>query len=142
MALGYAIVGLIQLIKRKSIKKVDKSIILLGCFYVLMVIIYFGFEKLHLNYRPILIDGKLDPSFPSTHVLLALFIGVSGILINKELFKKPLIINIVITLLVVSMIVIRTISGMHWLTDVVGALLIDSTLLYIFYSLITYQKTK
>ncbi len=138
----YAGVGLIQLIKRKSLKKVDKEIILLGVFYAIIALIFVLFEMIELNYRPILVDGKLDASFPSTHVFLSLFIGCSAILVNKKLFKKPLIINIVIALVTVTIIVLRTISGVHWLTDIVGALLYASTLGYIYYSLISYKTKK
>ena len=138
----YAGVGLIQLIKRKSLKKVDKEIILLGAFYAIVVLIFVLFEMIELNYRPILVDGKLDASFPSTHVFLSLFIGCSAILVNKKLFKKPLIINIIIALVTVTIIALRTISGVHWLTDIVGALLYASTLGYIYYSLISYKTKK
>lgn len=138
----YAGVGLIQLIKRKSLKKVDKEIILLGAFYAIVALIFVLFEMIELNYRPILVDGQLDASFPSTHVFLSLFIGCSAILVNKKLFKKPLIINIVIALVTVTIIALRTISGVHWLTDIVGALLYASTLGYIYYSLISYKTKK
>lgn len=136
----YAFAGLRQLIKRKSIKKVDKEIILLGIFYGILAIIFVLFEMIKLNYRPILVDGKLDASFPSTHVFLSLFIGYSAILVNKRLFKKPLVINIIIALVTIAIIVLRTISGVHWLTDIVGALLFAGTLSYIYYSLISYRK--
>ena len=66
----YAVIGLVQLIKRKSLKKVDKEIYILACFYVLLLGVYLLFEKLVINYRPVLMEGLLDPSYPSSHTIL------------------------------------------------------------------------
>ena len=53
----YALIGFIQLLKRKSILKVDKEIILLGIFYIVVIMLYIFFEKFIINYRPILMNG-------------------------------------------------------------------------------------
>ena len=73
----YGCIGLHQLIKRKSFLKVDKEIIILGCFYVAMLIVYIIFEKVFINYRPVLIDGQLEFSYPSSHTVLSLCVGIS-----------------------------------------------------------------
>ena len=88
MSMVYAIIGLKQLIKRKSIRKVDKEIIILGIFYIAVISIYILFEKYIINYRPILMNGFLEASFPSSHTLMTICLCGSSIIINNRLFKK------------------------------------------------------
>ena len=88
VVLMYGVIGIIQLIKRKSIKKVDKEIIILGIFYVAMLLVYVFFEKVIINYRPVLIDGELEASYPSSHTMLALCIGFSSFIISKKYVRK------------------------------------------------------
>ena len=139
----FACIGIYQLIKRKSIKKVDKEIIVLGIFYVIVLFFYVLFDKVAINYRPVLLEGVLEPSFPSSHTLLAMFVCGSAIIINNKLFEKneyKKIINVLLIVLMVLIIVGRLLSGVHWITDVVGGILIATTLLYIFNYIINYRK--
>ena len=107
MAIVYAFIGLIQLIKRRSIFKVDKEIILLGLYYIIVIALYVFFEKVIINYRPILMNGFLEASYPSSHTLMTICICGSSILINKKLFNNKItkVINylsiIIITITVV-----------------------------------------
>ena len=66
VALCFAILGVLQWAKRKSILKVDKSLLILGCFYLVVFLVYLLFERVVINYRPILINGFLEPSYPSS----------------------------------------------------------------------------
>lgn len=139
----FALLGLYQLIKRKSIKKVDKEIIVLGIFYVIVLFLYVLFDKVAINYRPVLLEGVLEPSFPSSHTLLAMFVCGSAIIMNNKLFEKneyKKLINVLLIVLMVLIIVGRLLSGVHWITDVVGGILIATTLLYIFNYIINYRK--
>ncbi len=142
-ALGYAIIGGIQVIKRKSIFKVDKEIIALGIFYILIVAVYILFEKLSLNYRPVLMDGVAEASYPSSHTLMSVCICGSAILINKKLFNNKIskILNVLSLILIIAIVVGRLISGVHWFTDIIGGLLISSALLMSFYTAINGEKT-
>ena len=45
VAFGFAVLGLVQWIKRKSILKVDRSLFVLGGFYILVMAVYILFEK-------------------------------------------------------------------------------------------------
>ena len=130
----YALIGLYQLIKRKSLLKVDKEIIALGCFYVLVLGLYFLFDKLCINYRPVLENGKLEASFPSSHTMLAICVCISAVWINKKLFKSDMtkIFNALLLTVVVCTVFARLLAGVHWFTDIVGGIIISSALLMVF----------
>ena len=138
----YAFIGIKQLIKRKSIKKVDKEIIILGMFYVVVISIYILFEKYIINYRPILMNGFLEASFPSSHTLMTICLCGSSIIVNNRLFKNNFskIVNIASLFIIIITIIGRLISGVHWFTDIVGGILISSFLLMLFYSILNLNK--
>ena len=138
----YALIGLYQLIKRKSLLKVDKEILALGCFYIVVLGLYFLFDKLCINYRPVLEDGKLEASFPSSHTMLAICVCISAIWINRRLFKSDMtkIFNIILLLVVVGTAFARLLSGVHWFTDIIGGIIISSALLMIFNTILDLLK--
>ena len=139
LAFSYAVIGLIEWIKRKRILKVDKEILVLGIFYIVVIFLYFFFEKAIINYRPILIDGFLEASYPSSHTLITVCISLSSILISKKIFAKKLAKILDITCYVISFVTVigRLISGVHWLTDIIGGLIISSALLSLFYAVLS-----
>lgn len=133
IALMYAVIGLIQVIDRKSLK-VDKELIALGILYVVVILIYVFFEKCIINYRPVLIDGILEASYPSSHTLLSVCICGSVLLINKYLFNNKKIYRYINIVSIISMILIvlgRLLSGVHWASDIIGSIIISITLLKI-----------
>ena len=135
VAMLFAIKGLLQLIKRKSILKINKEILALGCLYIIVIILYIFFEKVIINYRPILIDNELEASYPSSHTMLAICICLSAIKVNKYLFKNQKFIsyfNAYLIFLAISITVGRLLSGVHWLTDIIGGILISLSLIKIF----------
>ena len=133
IALMYAVIGLIQVIDRKSLK-VDKELIALGILYIIVILIYVFFEKCIINYRPVLIDGILEASYPSSHTLLSICICGSALLINKYLFKNKKIYKYINIVSIISMVLIvlgRLLSGVHWASDIIGSIIISITLLKI-----------
>ena len=130
----YACIGLYQLLKRKNLFKVDKEIIKLGCFYVLMLVVYIIFEKVFINYRPILMDGELEFSYPSSHTMLALCVGISSLIVSKRYFNKNYIekINMITIILMCLVLLTRLLSGVHWFSDIVGGVIISFTLISYF----------
>ena len=143
IAFIYALLGLIQFIKRKSIFKVDREIFLLGIFYGIVIFIYVFFEKFIINYRPTLIEGKLEASYPSSHTMMSIFICISSIMVNKYLIKNiklRKVLDLFLIILTLLIVVGRIISGVHWFTDIVGGLLISITLLKIFSLFIDKKK--
>lgn len=141
LVLIYGCIGLYQLIKRKSLLKVDKEIIKLGVFYVLMLVVYILFEKVEINFRPILIDGELEASYPSSHTILALCICFSSLITSKKYFNKQYIktINLITIILTCLVLLLRLISGVHWISDIIGGIIISMTLVS-YYQLIYYYK--
>ena len=142
MSVVYAIIGLKQLVKRKSIKKVDKEILCLGAFYILVILIYILFEKCIINYRPILMNGFLEASFPSSHTLITICLCGSSIIVNNRLFKKKFtkMLNVISLFIIIITIIGRLISGVHWFTDIIGGILISSFLLMLFYLILNLNK--
>lgn len=133
IALMYAVIGLIQVIDRKSLK-VDKELIALGILYIIVILIYVFFEKCIINYRPVIIDGVLEASYPSSHTLLSICICGSALLINKYLFnnkKNYKYINIISIISMVLIVLGRLLSGVHWASDIIGSIIISITLLKI-----------
>ena len=133
IALMYAVIGLIQVIDRKSLK-VDKELIALGILYIIVILIYVFFEKFIINYRPVIIDGVLEASYPSSHTLLSICICGSALLINKYLFKNKKIYKYINIVSIISMVLIvlgRLLSGVHWASDIIGSIIISITLLKI-----------
>ena len=136
MAMVYSLIGLIQLVKRKSLFKVDKEIIILGLFYIVVIAIYIFFEKVIVNYRPILMNGFLEASYPSSHTLMTICLCGSSIIANKKLFDNIItkLMNIVLFVIVMITVIGRLISGVHWFTDILGGIFISISLLISFYS--------
>ena len=138
MSMIYAIIGFIQLIKRKSIKQVDIEIIVLGILFLVVILIYILFEKYIVNYRPILMNGFLEASFPSSHTLMTICLCGSSIIINNRLFRNKFtkVVNVMSLFIIIITIIGRFVSGVHWFTDIVGGILISSFLLMLFYLII------
>ena len=120
--------GFIQLIKRKSIVKVDRDIIFLGIYYGIVICGYLIFEMIPINYRPILIDGVMEASYPSSTTLLVLSVMPTLIFQGNIRLKsnnvKRLIYIITVTFSA-FMVIGRLVSGVHWITDIIGSLFLS-----------------
>lgn len=136
-ALLFAVVGLAQWVKRKSIWKVDREILALGGLYLIVIGLYVLFELLIVNYRPIIMPGSIHPeaSFPSSHTMLVCVIMGSAIPLLGKYVKSDVLCTVlrVIYAAIIAIIVIgRLISGVHWFTDVLGGILISVILLNLY----------
>lgn len=139
--IAFAFLGLFQFIKRKDIKKVDLDIIILGAYYIAIIIIYFIFEIVTINFRPVLINGFIESSYPSSTTLLVLGImpTLTELIGRRCKFKKIKIATIIFTITFsLGCVICRLVSGVHWLTDIVGSVIIASGLFYIYKGLISY----
>ena len=135
-ALVFVSLGVIQLAKRKSIKKVDKNIFVLAGLYVAVVVIYVLFELVVINYRPILENGELAASYPSSHVLISMTLVLSSLIQAHKYLKnnKKLLVlcNVVAAVLVVALVASRMLAGVHWITDIIASVLVSASLIYIY----------
>ena len=141
----FAFLGLYQLITRKSFKKVNRELKLLIPFYVAVAAVYVIFEKLIIiNYRPFVIDGALESSYPSSHTLFAMCICCSAMMVIARLMREKhaklaVLINLALTILMLATVVGRLFSGVHWLTDILGGIFISSTLLFFFATFLQHE---
>ncbi|MBQ6052680.1 MAG: phosphatase PAP2 family protein [Clostridia bacterium] len=132
---GFGLLGLIQLIKRKSLLKVDPDILLLGCLYAAVGIVFVFFELYEVNYRPVLIEGVLETSYPSSTTMLVITVmSAAAIQLNKRIKNRALMICSVVFCIVytVFMVAARLISGVHWLTDITGGILVSAGLVFLY----------
>lgn len=135
-ALGFAILGLVQLIQRKSFLKVDYSILVLGGFYILVIASYLFFEKFVINYRPVLIEGNLEASYPSSTTLLVLCIMPTAMMQLNTRIRNNTTKKVILSLLAIFtafMVIGRLISGVHWFTDIIGGVLLSTGLVMLYY---------
>ena len=133
------ILGLIQWIKRKSLLKVDYDILVLGGFYVIVMAIYLLFESVVINYRPILINGFLEASYPSSTTLLVLCVMPTVTMQFNMRIKYIALKGCVVFAIkafTILMISLRLISGVHWFSDIVGGILLSVSLVKMYSSLI------
>ena len=135
ICMAFGGVGFFQLIKRRSLLKVDLDIIILGIHYVIVISGYLIFEMIPINYRPILINGFMESSYPSSTTLLVLGVMPTVIFqINRRVknIKIKNIISAITIIFSVFMVVGRLISGVHWVTDIMGSVLLSMGLFYIY----------
>lgn len=136
-AFVFAVMGLVQLIKRKSLLKVDQEILTLGGLYLIVIGLYMFFENVIVNYRPIIMpDGtRPEASFPSSHTMIVCVImGSAVMLFGKYIRNKTLcrVLRAVCAVIIGVTVIGRLIAGVHWFTDIIGGILISITLLSLF----------
>ena len=137
IAFGFAILGLMQWIKRKHILKVDSSILVLGVFYIIVFGVYAFFELYVINRRPILINGILEASYPSSTTMLAMCVLPTAMMQFHRLITKASarnVINALCGLFTAFMVLGRLICGAHWFTDIFGGLLFSVSMLLLYCS--------
>ena len=133
-ALFFAVMGAGQALKHKSFKKVDNVLFFMAGYYVLVGFVYLIFEKFCINVRPVMLDGEWEASYPSSHTLFSITLCASTILVNdlfyaKAKWRKPM--NIAAYVFMFAVPVMRLFSGVHWLSDIVGGVIISTALVSI-----------
>lgn len=134
---AFVVVLIVQFIRRKSVRRVDGELFALMGLYVLTAGVYAAFEFLAVNFRPVVMAGETAPeaSYPSSHTVLACVVFVSAASVIAKYIKKPVarvIAQDALLLLAALTVALRAISGVHWITDIIGGLLISAALLFAF----------
>ena len=134
LAACFALLGLVQLIRGKSLKAVDSSLFVLCGLYAAVAVLYVFFNKVVVNYRPVLEPGQTfpEPSFPSTHTLMACTIFGSAVMVLPRFVKQGGLLRALQCLCILALVgtvVVRLLSGVHWITDILGGLLLSMALL-------------
>lgn len=138
--LGFALLGFVQLIKGKSLFKVDSDILLLGGFYIIVMAAYVLFENFVINYRPVLIEGYLEASYPSSTTMLVMCVMPTAILqFNRRIKNSRMkyLFSYILIAFTVFMVIGRLVSGVHWFTDIIGGALLSAGLVMLYYSIIS-----
>ncbi|MBQ8605761.1 MAG: phosphatase PAP2 family protein [Clostridia bacterium] len=141
-AVCFALLGAYQLIKRKSLVKVDKCILLLAAFYVAVAIAYVLFEVVVINYRPVILEEGLEVSYPSSHTMLATCFMSAAIIVLGRLFKDKKALKItsyaVCSVIIAVTVICRLASGVHWFTDILGGVLLSAALVMLYVSALSF----
>ena len=135
VCMGFGMLGLVQWIKRKKLLAVDADILALGAYYLLVMAMYNLFEYCTINYRPVLIDGFLEKSYPSSTTMLVLCVMPTAVMQFRARIKNPGgrgVITVAIWAFVVFMVAGRLLSGVHWFSDIVGGALLSAGLVMLY----------
>lgn len=126
VAAGFALLGLCQLIARRSLLRVDANILVLGGVYLVAIAAYLLFEVCIINYRPVLMQGQLEASYPSSHTMLV--VCILGTALPRFRRYLPGMAHAAASGLGWAVMTVtvagRLISGVHWFTDILGGLLL------------------
>lgn len=131
----FALTGLKQAVNRRSLLKVDSDIILLGIYYIVVIFVYLIFETITINYRPVIIDGILEKSYPSSTTLLVLSVMPTLTFQGKRKLKNDkakIILHVLTAIFSLFMVSARLICGVHWLTDIIGGILLSIGLFHFY----------
>ena len=131
----FVVIGIAQWVHRKKFKEIDRNIFIMAGLYIAIIVVYVFFEVVVVNNRPILEKGELVASFPSSHVLISVSILFSALIQAHKYYitsnKLMFFVDIAISILTVTLVISRILSGVHWITDIIGSLLISGALVFI-----------
>ena len=129
---GFGLQGLCQWVKRKSIRRVDGELLALGGFYLTVLAVFFLFELLEVNYRPVLIEGRLETSYPSSTTMLALCVLPTAMLRLRSRWVRGLL-----GALTAFLVLGRLLCGVHWVSDIIGGALLSAGLVTLYRCIIS-----
>ena len=141
---GFALLGLTQWIRRKRLRRVDADILWLGGFYVAVAAAYLLFEIIAVNYRPVLIGGRLEASYPSSTTVLCACVMPAAIAQLKKRIKSRALrsgVCCAIAAFTAFMVIARCLSGVHWFSDIIGGLLLSAGLVTL-YGALAYRSDR
>lgn len=134
VAAANAIIALSDFIRAKGkIGRMHRRYVLTMAFYAVVVVFYVLFEIVKINYRPI----KMEASYPSSHTMLGLCVMFSEIAIlhysPRKLHFWVIIFQTMCFVCMAAMVVFRLLSGVHWITDIAGGILLSASLIFLYW---------
>ena len=132
---AFGVLGLVQVIRRKGILRADRELYFMAGGLVLLAVAYVFFEVLVINYRPVLEDGELAASYPSSHTMLAVAVAGMGAIYLLRRFKPKRwhgSLGACLIGLACVTVISRLRSGVHWLTDILGGLLLGGLIVSVY----------
>ena len=141
----FGLLGLQQWIQRRNMWKVDVDILILGLYYIIVIAGFVLFEMFPVNYRTVLIEGALEASYPSSTTLLVLSVMPTLKYQADRRIKNVFIRNVLTVFTAVFslfMVLGRLISGVHWVTDIVGGVFFSNGLYLLYYSVVELIQSK
>ena len=131
VCIGFGLMGVMQWIKRRSLRSVDRELLVLGGFYIVVILVYLFFEVVQINFRPVLINDCLETSYPSSTTLLVMCVMPTLVFQIKDRMANR-VLQKVFSLLILgftaAMVIGRLVSGVHWCTDIIGGALLSAGL--------------
>ena len=143
IVMGFGALGLTQWFCRKKIMLVDFDILVLGVFYFVILAIFVYFEIFVVNYRPVLIEGILEASYPSSTTVLVMCVMPTAMMQANWRMKNSVVKNTHVCLMgcfSIFMVLARMISGVHWLTDILGGALLSAGLVILYDAVCSFYK--
>ena len=128
----FGLQGLCQWVRRKSIRRVDGELLALGGFYLTVLAVFFLFELLQINHRPVLIEGRLEASYPSSTTMLALCVLPTAMLRLRSRWVRFLL-----AALTAFLVLGRLLCGVHWVSDIIGGALLSAGLVTLYRGIIS-----
>ncbi|MBE5848493.1 MAG: phosphatase PAP2 family protein [Lachnospiraceae bacterium] len=128
----FAAIGAMQFLTTKKLSAVDGDIRALGLIYVITAAIYVLFEILIINYRPVVRDEGLEASYPSSHTMIILVVlGTLAVFLQRKVRVSMIrTVAVMITdVIAATGVMARLLSGCHWLTDVLGSIILSISLI-------------
>ena len=135
----FGILGLCQWVRRRSLRRVDLDLLLLGGFYLAVAAFFVAFECFPVNFRPVLIEGQLEASYPSSTTLLAMCVLPTAWMQLRRRIRHRGLLRLaagVIWGLTALLVMGRVFSGVHWISDIIGGGLLSAGLVTFYGALI------
>ena len=113
----------------------DKNLFVLGAFYIVVVGVYALFEVVAINCRPVLIEDRLETSYPSSTTMLVLCVMPTAMMQLCRRMKRDMLRRCVLKAMgtfAVMMVLLRQLSGVHWATDIIGGMLLSAGLVMLY----------
>ena len=145
VCMGFGAMGLVQLIARRSLARVDCDLLALGLYYGVVIGCYLLFEEVAMHYRPVLIEGRMEASYPSSTTLLTLcvmptFVQQVRARCAKNAWTRA--VCAVATAFSALMVLGRLVSGVHWAADIIGGALLSAGLYALYSAAVRYVARK